>query len=92
MFTLGDGYVYDGTELRLKDIPGDACISKCIEKKVSDDAINGVTVYAGKEPGCFCERGMTTVSNKDRNDRKFKTCLLPKGIPLTNLNLCPCLL
>merc|ERR1712080_586340 len=44
----------------------------CIQKKKSVPSINGVTVRANGDGGCWCEKGMTKVSPSG----VYKTCFL----------------
>ena len=52
---------------------GDECIRACVELRKTDGSVNGVTVHANNEPGCWCEKGMIRVNVLNP---KYKTCFL----------------
>ena len=69
-FTAGDGA--GGTEVKIGGKTGDECIRACIDRKVEDSTINGVTVLSNNKPGCWCEQKMT----KTVHSTTYKTCFL----------------
>ena len=72
-FSPGDGS--GGTEVKVGSQRGSECVTACMQLKVNDNSINGVTVYRNQRAGCWCEKGMTGVSGSTL----LKTCrLLPK--------------
>ena len=59
-FQQGDGA--GGTEVKIGNLAGNACVSACLHLKQFDNTVNGVTVFADtSRRGCWCERGMRKV-------------------------------
>ena len=68
-FLNGDGI--GGTEIRIGYQKGSACIDACLQRKRTDDSINGVTTLTdAPEGGCWCKKGMHGRNNKT----KYKSC------------------
>ena len=76
-FQLGDGHSDgDGVSEILvgSGLTARACISACLERKKSDESINGVTVLISTIPAkCWCEQNMTRIST---HRQIYKTCFL----------------
>jgi len=70
LFVRGDGT--GGTETRIGNQKGNACINACVIRKRKDPRINGVTVYSSNQGGCWCEMNMNKVSASST----YKTCYL----------------
>ena len=52
---------------------GDECVKECINRKLIDPTINGVTMKRDNSEGCWCEKSM---SNIDTADTTYKSCYL----------------
>ena len=72
----GDGR--GGTEFKIGMQAGTACIDACLQHKQTDDSINGVTLFANNDGGCWCEKGMTQVQNNGYG--YYKSCFITGGI------------
>ena len=70
IFQTGDNI--GGTEIKVGQQTGEACVQACIDERIKDMRINGVTVYSNGSPGCWCEVGMSSVNS----DAQYKTCML----------------
>ena len=56
-FHTGDGI--GGSEIKVGNEKGSSCIDICLERKKTDETINGVTVFTDtSKGGCWCERNM----------------------------------
>jgi len=76
---LQSGDAEGGSETWMGYLTRDKCIEACIKRRnLGDDSINGVTVYADEEPGCYCEKAM---SYRD-TDTTWKSCVLHKPAPV----------
>jgi len=74
-FITGDGEGDD--ENWVGYITHAACFEHCTKVMNKGGDVNGITVYASGEPGCWCEQKMTHI---DTGDSSYKTCYL-KPIP-----------
>ena len=75
---MGDGT--GGTEVKISStLTGENCIQACIEKKKTDDSINGVTVYKDDRGGCWCENNMKSVSKSSSDIKLWKACFIKPG-------------
>ena len=83
VFKQGDGG--GGREVRLRNIRGrymgPICIQHCIEKRVNDKRINGVTIGTAGE--CYCEYNMVSWNGSKR----YKSCKFPKDVSSSKLQL-----
>ncbi len=56
VFQSGDGQ--GAGEDHVGDITGDECVQACLEKKKTNNNINGVTIRQDGASGCYCEKEM----------------------------------
>ena len=56
-FHTGDGIGRSAFKINGLGLGGSACVDACLERKKSDESINGVTVSTDTSK-CFCEKGM----------------------------------
>ena len=80
-FVAGDGR--GGSEIKISDATGQACVNDCVERKKTDTRINGVTIRSNGQGGCWCERGMTYVASS----RTYNTGYLREKSELITLLL-----
>ena len=70
-FQTGDGT--GGSEVKIGDQRGSACVDACVERKRTDPTINGVTVFRDtSKGGCWCERTM----NGRSKSTEYKSCII----------------
>ena len=71
MFEVGDGV--GGPEKFVGVKPTEqSCIDACVEKKISDPQINGVTIQPSGTGKCYCEKNM----ERSNGSPSWKTCQL----------------
>ena len=71
MFEVGDGT--GGPEKYIGVKPTEpSCIDACVEKKILDPQINGVTIQPSGSGKCYCEKNMEA----SNGNPSWKTCTL----------------